>query len=502
MILKGNQRAGAADLASHLMNSLDNNVVEIADLQGTVSDDLHGAFSEFQAAAKGTKAEKFLYSLSINPAEPISREQYSEAITAIEDKLGLAGQPRAIVFHIKEGREHCHVVWSRTNTENMKAIHMSHDHAKLCDLSCELAHKFGHELPPGLKAWEEKNRAQKDKLEATMAENAQAKETGVTPEQRQQEITSAYTQTDTATAFQNALFEKGYILAQGQRRAFVVVDRFGKVHSLTRYIKGHKAKDIKSKLSSVDLAELPTVDEAQEQMANRQKAADEKLADDGQSIRKKAFQILKVKHDKRRLPLTLKEQDIRTRQASERMALHAAQKQESQKLMFRMKSAVMNLIKVTPGLRSVLLPVTSSPNLNPAQCHKLQSEALKERHAREDKSLSREKNALSSVELRELKSLERSLKRQMNKTESESRSLEESTSQNQDLLELEKAIQDKESEEDLTVSFNDAAEFVEGDDPFDEDESQSADWKTNKEETPHGHKKKTGKGYKFRRDSD
>ena len=34
-------------------------------------------------------------------------------IARTEQALGLADQPRAVVFHVKEGREHCHVVWSR-----------------------------------------------------------------------------------------------------------------------------------------------------------------------------------------------------------------------------------------------------------------------------------------------------------------------------------------------------------------------------------------------------
>lgn len=54
------------------------------------------------------------------------------------------------------------------------------------------------------------------------------------------------------------------------------------------------------------------------------------------------------------------------RHASERMALHAAQKQESRKVLYRIKTAVLNLIECTPGLRSVLSPITKNPNLNDA----------------------------------------------------------------------------------------------------------------------------------------
>ena len=39
------------------------------------------------------------------------------------------------------------------------------------------------------------------------------------------------------------------MLARGDRRGLVVVDRFGNPHSLTRYIKGHSAKEIKRELS-------------------------------------------------------------------------------------------------------------------------------------------------------------------------------------------------------------------------------------------------------------
>ena len=52
MILKGNQRAGGDELASHLMNAFDNEHVEVAQVRGTVADDLHGAFGEYEDHAK------------------------------------------------------------------------------------------------------------------------------------------------------------------------------------------------------------------------------------------------------------------------------------------------------------------------------------------------------------------------------------------------------------------------------------------------------------------
>lgn len=45
MILVGNQRGGARDLARHLMKQ-ENERVEVAELRGFVADDLDGAFQE------------------------------------------------------------------------------------------------------------------------------------------------------------------------------------------------------------------------------------------------------------------------------------------------------------------------------------------------------------------------------------------------------------------------------------------------------------------------
>src|SRR4051812_22612906 len=84
-----------------------------------------------EALASGTRCKEPLYSLSINPSAPISREQYYAAIDRIEQRLGLSGQARAVVFHVKHGREHAHVVWSRIDTAKMRAVQLSHDRQKL-----------------------------------------------------------------------------------------------------------------------------------------------------------------------------------------------------------------------------------------------------------------------------------------------------------------------------------------------------------------------------------
>lgn len=411
MILKGNQRANGADLAVHLMNAFDNERVHIAQVRGAVAADLKGAFAEFEAVASGTRCTQPLYSLSINPAEPISRAQYDEAIEAIEQRLGLSGQPRVVVFHEKYGRAHAHVVWSRIRVDTMRAIPMSHDHRKLCDLACDLAHRFGHELPPGLKAWEKKERFEKQNIEPTLGERAQAQKSGMTPDERRAQITALYEQADSGVAFQAALTEAGYVLAKGDRRGFVLVDQDGEVHSLSRYVAGHSAKKIRAKLAPLTSDELPDVEAAKLLIDGQAQAESAREREEDrqrmQAQREAAEAALDRTQRDRRTNLAGIEQTLSTRQASEKMSLHAAQWEEGQGLVFRVRSAVANLINRTPALRSVLGPLQKKIHLDPRERHALEWKALAQRHERERGDLEREKTLLSQVEARERLSLER-----------------------------------------------------------------------------------------------
>ncbi|HET7060868.1 MAG TPA: hypothetical protein VFI43_01675 [Nitrosospira sp.] len=111
MILVGNQRGGAKDLALHLLKQ-ENEHVEVHEVRGFASDNLMAALNEAYAISRATHCKQFLFSLSLNPPkhENVSTETFKQAIERAEKKLGLNDQPRAIVFHEKNGRRHCHAV--------------------------------------------------------------------------------------------------------------------------------------------------------------------------------------------------------------------------------------------------------------------------------------------------------------------------------------------------------------------------------------------------------
>lgn len=532
MILKGNQRGNGADLATHLMNAFDNESIEIAQVHGAVADDLHGAFAEFEAVSRGTKAKEYLYSLSISPPSPLTREQYAEAIDAIEDRLGLAGQPRAVVFHVKDGREHCHVVWSRTNIEKMRAVHMAHDRRKLMDLACELSRKFGLDLPSGLQAWEAKQSYEKERLEPTLGEKAQEQATGISPEQRRDEITAAYEHSDTADSFRAALEQKGYVLARGDKRGLVVVDNSGNPHSLTRYIKGHKASAVKAKLASLNPAHLPSVDEAQAQVRQHAQAQDDRQREQKQEqergqdgerdrleeFRSQAEKRLAEQQATRRLEFTQAEQELLTRQQAEKLALHAAQKSESRGVLFRVRSAVADLIGRTPGMRSVLSHIQKMTHLDPKERHRLENEALARRYAREKLDIERRRRGLARIETRERQSLEKAMRREHQLREAARLERERSAEQARAVVNM--AMQDfydaardqglwkdRQFEEgELSVSFNDAAEFLDGAESGDEDEGFAPDCNDSADDDGDDdgprHRRKRGRGYGYRRGSD
>ena len=255
MILKGNRRGGGMQMALHLLNVEDNEQATIHEIRGFVSDGLTGALTEAYAVSRGTRCRKFLYSLSLSPPEmeTVSVDVFEKAINDIERKLGFSNQPRAIVFHEKEGRRHAHCVWSRIDVQQMKAIDPSFDKLQLRDMSRELYLEHGWKMPRGLM-----NSEERDPLNFTMAEWQQAKRHNLDPRTIKQTVQECWAVSDTQAAFASVLQERGYYLAKGDKRGHVVIDWRGEIYAVSRMI-GMRTKEVCSKLGNSD--DLPSIDE-------------------------------------------------------------------------------------------------------------------------------------------------------------------------------------------------------------------------------------------------
>ncbi len=260
MILVGNQRGGAYDLANHLMMP-ENERMVVHDIRGFVADDLRGAFQESYAISRGTKCRQHLFSLSLNPPKEadVDPATFEDAVGRAEKALGLDGQPRAIVFHEKRGvdgevRRHAHAVWCRIDVEEMKARHLSFSKTKLQTLARELYREHGWTMPRGFVRHQER-----DPRNFTLAEWQQAKRAGRDPAKLKEMIQDCWMISDSKTSFANALKENGFVLAQGDKGGAVAVDHTGEAFPVSRAV-GLKAKQVRDRLG--DLNTLPSREEA------------------------------------------------------------------------------------------------------------------------------------------------------------------------------------------------------------------------------------------------
>ena len=426
MIPKGNQRGGGQQLATHLLNSYDNDSVAIVDLRGAIAQDLHGAFAEWYAESKATKCIKYLYSLSINPDHtqgPFNREHYDDFIRRTEDSLGLSDQPRAVVFHVKHGREHCHVVWSRIDTEKMKAVQLSHDHQKLRAVAQEYARDHNLTLPPGMRNNRGKDRyADRDKQE-DLGDKQREERTGVSKPQRQREIAEAWHGSDSGQAFIRALEERCYYVARGDDCAFAVVDLYGEVSNLARQIKDVKTKVLEARLGNRDkLADVATAQERarQERQARllKRRGREEPSGDDQekQGTARQRRDALEQAQSIRRENLGSKRQLLAECHSSERKAL-ADMQNSSSAAVFRDRAAkqpkgVLAFLSRVTGFNALTAFRHAREDRRRIAEQRLQTAALVRRHRREMQNFRHQENGLASLDKRERRSLETRLRRE------------------------------------------------------------------------------------------
>ncbi len=275
MVIKGGARSGAAGLSAHLQRLDTNELAEVRELRGVAAQDLDGALREMEAVASGSRSQKHFYHASINTRadEVMTPEQWKMAVDRLEKELRLDHQPRAVVFHLKEGRAHVHVVWSRIDLDKMVAISDSHNFRRHEIVARELEREFGHVRVQGVHV--ERDGQPRPDRTPSHAEAQQAERRGLDPSATKTQLTEIWSRTDSGKAFAAAIEAHGWILASGNQRDFVVVDQAGEVHSLARRIGGATAKDIRGRMSDVDKTTLPSVTEAKQLQTARQKEAPE-----------------------------------------------------------------------------------------------------------------------------------------------------------------------------------------------------------------------------------
>lgn len=275
MIAKGTTHNSGARLATYLVTGKENERAELGQLRGFASDDIKEAFRSVHVMADATRCEQPFFHVQVrNPeGEKLTREQWERVADRIESKLGMSGQARAIAFHTntETGHEHMHIAWSRIDGETMTARALPFFKIRLKEVCREL------EFDLGL------TRVTSERHGPCMAplrnEFEQARRLGTDIHETRATIRECWEHSDNGRSFAAALSEKGFTLAQGERRDYVAVDPRGGIHALGKRILGQTADEVRKRIGgSLDREALPTVEEVRGRMGRSRSGATEDLA--------------------------------------------------------------------------------------------------------------------------------------------------------------------------------------------------------------------------------
>ena len=119
MIIKSHVRGGYRAAAHYLKQIGSNEKIRLVEISDTNAKDLDEAFRNMWMVGKTTRAKKPLHHVSINPYkdEHLSDAQVRKICERLEEKYGYrpGDHQRVIVEHVKDGRQHFHVMWNRVS---------------------------------------------------------------------------------------------------------------------------------------------------------------------------------------------------------------------------------------------------------------------------------------------------------------------------------------------------------------------------------------------------
>jgi hypothetical protein len=271
MIAKGNTHDNGPRLARYLTTGKPEEYAELWELRGFASRDITEALRTVQLIAKGGQCTRPFFHVQIRnrAGETLSQFQWKNVADRIERILGLRDQPRAIAVHVdrRTGHEHIHIAFSRIDQETLKAKPLPFYKLRLKRVSRAL------EIELGLTAVKNE-RDGPVKYAPTRGEDEQARRLGVDIHDVRGTIRNCFEQSDSGQGFQSALADAGMILARGDRRDFLVVDRAGGMHALGKRVLGVSAAEIRYRLADLRGDHLPSIDEARRSILRQQEIKD------------------------------------------------------------------------------------------------------------------------------------------------------------------------------------------------------------------------------------
>lgn len=264
MIIKGRAVGSIAHWGRYLAEQGKNEKAIEHEIPGTALNLKH-ALEEMRDLALNTATEgNFLYHVSFNPKanEKLTPGQWLRAIDLVEERLGFTGHQRIVYEHIKEGRQHFHVLWNRADPVTFKIRDIGGDRYTLRRCANELEKELGLTPTKAVRSYDDPRPFQE-------WEQVRAGRSKIDPRQMTAELTRLWHSTDCGKAFIAALEDKGYAIAKGDRRDYVVLDAEGDVHSLARRLQGVRVADVRARFQDVDRDGIPSIAEARASQRER-----------------------------------------------------------------------------------------------------------------------------------------------------------------------------------------------------------------------------------------
>lgn len=126
MIIKSHVRGGYRAAANYLKQQGSNESVRLVEIGDTSARNLDEAFRNMWMVGRTTRCSKPLHHVSINPYkdERLTDEQVRLICARLEQKFGYkpGDHQRVIIEHIKDGRQHFHVIWNRVSMRTGRPV--------------------------------------------------------------------------------------------------------------------------------------------------------------------------------------------------------------------------------------------------------------------------------------------------------------------------------------------------------------------------------------------
>ena len=181
-----------------------------------------------------------------NPDQDHMLKTAQQAVAA----LGLSDHQTLFMSHKDEPQKHVHVIINRVHPETGVAAPLSNTKKKLQEWALHIERHAGQNpLPPP------RNQRPGARIQCPRP-RAGGEAEGATSAPAIPSSCRPGSARDSGKAFAAALEVHGYRLAQGNKRV-VVVDKWGKTHNPLRHLNGVKAKDLKARLSDINISRLP-----------------------------------------------------------------------------------------------------------------------------------------------------------------------------------------------------------------------------------------------------